>query len=289
MLCTSHPVCPTQLNDEQLEQWERDGYLAFVDVLSEPEVEAARAALTELVERMARDATTRQKGAFWMLDGKKFGVQFENGYSPENANVDSIDQIELKVRKLMWFVDEHSHLEMLGRNHPKICGVLESLIGRDPILYQDMALVKPPFIGSEKPWHQDNAYFSVTPLEAICGVWIALDDATIENGCMHALRGGHKLGALKHHHDRDCEILPDRLNVDIPVVPIELPAGGAMFFSGMLPHQTPPNSSPTRRRALQYHYRSANSVIMESEKYFEIFAERDGTPASCAAAAKRGL
>ena len=106
---------------------------------------------------------------------------------------------------------------------------------------------------------------------------------------MHALRGGHKLGALLHHHDRDCEIVPDRLNVAQPVVPIELPAGGAMFFSGMLPHQTPPNSSPDRRRAVQFHYRAAASTVMETEAYFQLFAEHDGRPATCAAASRRGL
>lgn len=289
MLSVEHETCPTQLNDQQIAQYERDGYLAFVDVLSREEILAARTALTELVVSVAQDPTVEQKGAFWIPKGKKFGVQFEAGYSPESARDERIEDIELKVRKLMWYVAEHAHLDFLAQRHPKIMGVLESLIGREPILYQDMALVKPPFIGSEKPWHQDNAYFSVTPLSAICGVWIALDDATIENGCMHTLRGGHKLGALLHHHDRDCEIVPDRLEREQPVVPVELPAGGAMFFSGMLPHQTPPNSSPDRRRALQFHYRAANSTVMETEQYFQLFAEHDGTPATCAAASRRGL
>jgi phytanoyl-CoA hydroxylase len=83
--------------------------------------------------------------------------------------------------------------------------------------------------------------------------------------------------------------VPDRLEVEEPVVPVELPGGGAMFFSGMLPHQTPPNSSPDRRRAVQFHYRAASSTVVETEKYFQLFAERDGTPATCAAASRRGL
>ena len=57
-----------------------------------------------------------------------------------------------------------------------------------------------------------------------------------------------------------------------------------MFFAGMLPHQTPPNSSPQRRRALQYHFRSASSRIVPREEYDRVYAEKDGTPASCAAA-----
>jgi ectoine hydroxylase-related dioxygenase (phytanoyl-CoA dioxygenase family) len=151
-------------------------------------------------------------------------------------------------------------------------------------MFQDMALVKPPFIGSEKPWHQDNAYFSVTPLDSVLGVWIALDEATAANGCMHVLRGGHQLGALRHFHGRDCEIMPQRVD-ESQALAVPLPPGGAMFFYGMLPHQTPPNSSPDRRRALQFHYRSASSQVVPRDEYDRIYAEADGTPASCAAAA----
>jgi hypothetical protein len=52
-----------------------------------------------------------------------------------------------------------------------------------------------------------------------------------------------------------------------------------MFFYGTAAHQTPPNSSPDRRRALQFHYRSANSQIVSREEYDSIYAEADGTPA----------
>ena len=67
-------------------------------------------------------------------------------------------------------------------------------------------------------------------------------------------------------------------------VPVELRAGGALFFAGMLPHMTPPNTSPDRRRALQFHYRSATSQIVNQAEYDRVYAEADGTPASCAAA-----
>jgi phytanoyl-CoA hydroxylase len=148
-----------------------------------------------------------------------------------------------------------------------------------------MALVKPPFIGGEKPWHQDDAYFSVEPLDAVCGIWIALDEATEANGCMHVIPGAHRDGPRIHVHDRDCEIEAECLDLS-RVVPVPLPPGGAMFFHGLLPHQTPPNQSPDRRRALQFHYRSRTSQIISKEEYSRLFAE-NGTPASCAVATRR--
>jgi phytanoyl-CoA hydroxylase len=272
---------PAYLSAQHIEQCRQDGFIAFKEVLSTQEVETCKAALSELVQRVA-NGQSEKKGSFWTLPGRRFGVQFEAGYQPQSDDL----AVELKVRKLMWYADQHPHLHFCATQHPRIKGVLESLLGPHPVMFQDMALVKPPFIGSEKPWHQDNAYFSVTPLESIIGVWIALDEATVANGCMHVLPGGHRLGAMKHYHGRDCEIVPQRVD-ESQAIAVPLPPGGAMFFYGMLPHQTPPNSSPHRRRALQFHYRSANSRIVPREEYDRIYAESDGTPASCAAAAEQ--
>ena len=254
------------LTTTQRAQFQRDGYLAFPDILTPAEVTAARAALAKLVQQ-----NSRTPGRLGQLL-----VQFEPVVPAGTAD-------ELKVRKLMWFCAVNPFLDNLAHRHPKIRGIVESLIGDHPILFQEMALIKPPLIGSEKPWHQDNAYFAVTPLDAVIGVWIALDAATVANGCMHVLVGEHKLGPRRHHHDRDCEIVPQRLDPS-RAVPVELPAGGAMFFAGLLPHMTPPNQSLDRRRALQFHYRSATSQIVTKDAYDKVYAEPDGTPASCAAA-----
>jgi phytanoyl-CoA hydroxylase len=278
---TSTP-CPTRLSPEQLEQYQRDGYLAFVDALSPDEVAQARSALTELVQRMAHDETAHDHGSFWMADGSRFQVQFEAGFLPD-AKDDP--QLELKVRKLFWFIQEHDFFQYLANEHPRLRGVLESILGAEPIMFQDMALVKPPFIGGEKPWHQDDAYFAVEPLDSVCGIWVALDEATAENGCMHVIPGGHLDGPKLHVHDRDCEIETERLDLS-RVTPVPLPPGGAMFFHGLLPHQTPPNQSPDRRRALQFHYRRQNSRLISTEEYAQLFAE-NGVPASCAFAPKR--
>ena len=119
------------------------------------------------------------------------------------------------------------------------------------------------------------------PLEALATAWVALDDATIENGCMFVLPGMHVKGAFKHCHTIDCQIVPGRLDYS-DAVPIEMKAGGAMIFSSMLPHQTPPNRGASRRRALQFQYRGENTRAVSKEEFGEVFVEADGTPASCA-------
>jgi phytanoyl-CoA hydroxylase len=286
----TNPLCPDRLSETQLAQFREDGYLAFEQVLSQEEVQAAGRALRGLTERTLADADGtewhypekggQQGGAWAKKKDSRLFLQLESGWDPRGQTVDEVD---LKLRKYMWFVDEDPVFADLIGAKSKLRGVVESILGAAPLLFQEMALVKPPFIGSEKPWHQDNAYFSVAPLEAVLGVWIALDPAGVENGCMHVIPGGHRLGSLKHHHSTDCEILPGRLEVErARAVPVG--AGGGLFFYGLLPHETPPNRSPLRRRALQFHYRGRDSKIVDAETYNRIFAERDGTPASCAAA-----
>ncbi|MDE0838239.1 MAG: phytanoyl-CoA dioxygenase family protein [Kiritimatiellae bacterium] len=276
---SSWPKCPTKLSEKLKNDFRRDGYLVFDDCLDADELIAAREEISRLVREMIdigelskhpRNVMVRHPNGTSML-------QFEPG-----VDVETLDGagLELSVRKLMNFCPASPWFENLSQSGPRIKGVLESMLGPDCIRFQDMALVKPAKIGTIKPWHQDNAYFAVAPLDQIIGVWIALDDATIENGCMHVILGGHLAGARKHYHDRDCEILPDRIDAS-QAVPIDLKAGGALFFSGMLPHETPPNTSDHRRRALQFHYRGAETQQYSQDEYNTLYAEADGTPASC--------
>jgi phytanoyl-CoA hydroxylase len=117
--------------------------------------------------------------------------------------------------------------------------------------------------------------------------WIALDDATVDNGCMFLLPGQQARGPLRHHHTIDCEILADRIDPD-HAVPVEMKAGGVIYFSALLPHQTPPNRTADRRRALQFQYRGVEARQVSKEEFGQVFAEADGTPASCALAHENG-
>lgn len=288
---------PGELTDAHLAEFHETGYLAFENVLTTEEIEEARAALTEitvgLLERAKRgeaklqerpNATRNYAGIQVINPDTGFGIHFEAGVDPLSMPP---EEAELKFRKLHGYHQEHPVFVRLALDHPNIVGTMERIIGEEVVLKAEMALSKPPFIGSEKPWHQDNAYFNWLPLEKVATAWIALDDATVENGCMHTIHGAHTLGALRHHHTIDCEILPDRLNKD-EAIPVPLKAGGVMFFSAMLPHQTPPNGTDKRRRALQFQYRGASTKQVSKEEFGKVFAEADGTPASCALAYENG-
>ena len=293
----SLPVCPSRLTNDWIDQYQENGYLAFSHVLSPAEIRASRQALADITRDLSQDprvdytpprpptSTSNQGGARYARAGTPLSMHLESGYDPVGQDP---GDVELKVRKYCGFSGEAAVFQNMLAPSSRLRAVVDGLLGADPLLFQEMALVKPAFIGSEKPWHQDNAYFSVMPLEAILGVWIALDDARVENGCMHVLPGGHRDGALKHHHGVDCQINPALLDT-ARAIAVPVPAGGAMFFYGMLPHETPPNRSPERRRALQFHFRGAQSRLVDEEVYDREFRNREGIPASCRSASRRGF
>jgi len=184
------------------------------------------------------------------------------------------------VRKLMFFVEYDARLRAIS-HHPKLLKTISTLLGDRPSqMFQDMALLKPPRLGREKPWHQDNAYFNYPQGTPVVGTWIALDEATIENGCMQFLPGQHKKGPRIHFQRRDWQICDTEIlgqrSVAAPLKP-----GGMLFFSGLLPHGTPHNSSGLRRRALQFHYAPADvSTLPDNDERLKYFGS-EGKDVSC--------
>jgi phytanoyl-CoA hydroxylase len=154
-------------------------------------------------------------------------------------------------------------LEMLS--HPAIVAILNALIGPDVKAMQSMLFIK----NAGKPgqaWHQDEFYIP-TRDRSLTGVWIALEDATIDNGCLWMQPGSHQQGILypmaKHNDPRFdfgheiCDMPYERESG----VPVEIKAGGVVFFNGYVLHRSLNNVTKGSRRALVYHYMNARSLL----------------------------
>lgn len=148
---------------------------------------------------------------------------------------------------------------------PAVVDVLTSLIGPNVKAMQSMLFIKSEGKPGQ-PWHQDE-YFIPTRDRSLTAVWIALDDATIENGCLWVLPGSHQRGVLYPDRDQDdpafdCSIEAyDFPYQDDDAVPLEIPAGSAVIFNGYLLHRSLKNSGQGFRRALANHYMSAESLL----------------------------
>jgi ectoine hydroxylase-related dioxygenase (phytanoyl-CoA dioxygenase family) len=154
---------------------------------------------------------------------------------------------------------------------PAILDVVRELTGGGPkiMLYSDQVFLKPAFCGSEKPLHQDNSYFKVTPNNAGITCWMALDDATVENGCMHYMPGTHKLGMINHKEIKNTPHLTPDVDCELgKEVAVPIPSGACIFHHLLVLHSSKANHSSKSRRAWALHYanRSATSCVKEWEK-----------------------
>lgn len=249
-----------QITAEHMRRYWTEGFIAVNNVFSASEVRDAIDGLVHLI-----------RGGNPQFDGVQLEEAAALGIDPASI---APDDREKYVRKLMWFANADPRLSAMAR-HPKLVGLCERLIGHRVKLAQDMALLKPPMIGREKPWHQDNAYFNFAPLDGVIGTWTALDQATVENGCMHLIPGSHLKGPQPHYHDRDCQLPDEAIDVSQDVV-VPLKPGGVLFFHGLIFHGTPPNQSSAKRRALQFHYVSEECHKLTDDQHAELFQDETG-------------
>lgn len=249
------------VDETALTTFAAQGYLVIERAFDAATVTAAQAAIDSLIMR----PDTRRC------------LQFEPTAPGDLAEADLATK-RTWIRKLMWFVEHDARLGDMARD-PALTATLTRLMGEPPVLFQDMALLKPAGVGSEKPWHQDCAYFNIDPAARVVGVWIALDQATPANGCMHIVPGSHRAGPLGHFKRRDWQICDTDIDLG-GIVAVPLPPGGALLFSGLLHHGTPPNRSDRPRRALQYHYKNAACEDIPLEQRLAVFGA-EGRGAEC--------
>jgi phytanoyl-CoA hydroxylase len=223
--------------------FDRDGYLVLAGALSAGEVQALR-----------DEAVRICRGELGAVDGV------------EPAAADEPD--EQVVRRYLCIHFPHKLSERMRGTlaHPVVVDALRQRIGPNVKAMQSMLFIK----SEGKPgqaWHQDELFIP-TRDRSLTAAWIALDDATVENGCLWVLPGSHRRGVLypdRDHHDPrfDCEVeaydFPHR---DEDAVAVEVPAGSVVLFSGYLLHMSLPNSGRHGlRRALVNHYMSAESPL----------------------------
>jgi ectoine hydroxylase-related dioxygenase (phytanoyl-CoA dioxygenase family) len=150
-------------------------------------------------------------------------------------------------------------------NNAAILDMVEQLIGPDIALWNSSLFAKPARIGTRTPWHQDGEYWPIRPL-ATCSVWIALDDATTDNGCLRFLPGTHRKRTLAEHHFNDAKdiALPLELHPSVvdesQAVDLILEAGQMSLHDVYLMHGSERNRSATPRRGMTLRYMPTTSV-----------------------------
>jgi phytanoyl-CoA hydroxylase len=257
------------LDLDAIGRYRRDGYVVVPGVLDPDHVEACLTALTAL----AADPT--------IASGQRNGSGAFIALEPDVDPAAISDRADL-VRKFGDFTDTAPAL-LRAAMSSRLHAVLDALMGQGRVLLQEMALVKPPKISGDKPWHQDAAYFRGSDPQLMFGVWIALDPATRENGCMEVIPGSHLRGPAPHVPAEDinlCTIRPDLVRLDDRVA-LPMEPGDVLIFHSLIHHYTAANRSNRRRRALQFHYHQVGLEWTSLEAHRTLYHDADGAYAGC--------
>jgi ectoine hydroxylase-related dioxygenase (phytanoyl-CoA dioxygenase family) len=230
------------LTDDQVDTFRRTGHLTVANIFDDAEIDAA---ITDL-DAWSREflGSMRSEQRDWYLEGES-------------------DQPLL--RKLDNPVYHREVFRSMAR-HRRLVAIVHQLIGDGLSVFFSQVFMKPPEVGGPKPIHQDNFYFGPNDLDATLTAWIALDEATIDNGCLH------------YSNVHQSEIFPhvapegEPFNLQIPaeharrfeMSPEPVPRGGVSFHHGNTPHQSSANRSPRPRRAAAFHYLLDSARLADS-------------------------
>jgi phytanoyl-CoA hydroxylase len=248
--------------------FERDGYLVLPGFVPRAECGALRARMAELVaafdpgEVRTIFSTTRHSHAqdrYFLGSGDRIRFFFEEeAFDDQGRLRQSKERSINKVGHALHDLDPA--FERFSRQ-PALARLVAELGIVEPLLLQSMYIFKQPRIGGEVGCHQD-ATFLMTEPPSVLGLWFALEDATIANGCLYAAPGGHK-GPLRSRfvrhgiggpHDRTEMVTLDPTPLPVEgLVPLEVPKGTLVVLHGFLPHGSAPNRSAHSRHAYTLH------------------------------------
>jgi phytanoyl-CoA hydroxylase len=248
--------------------FERDGYLVLPGFVPPERCDALRARMAEMLHtfepaEVATIFSTRglshAQDRYFLESGDKIRFFFEEeafdeGGRLKQSKARSINKVGHALHDLDPVFERFSR-------EPALAGLVAELGIAEPLLLQSMYIFKQPRIGGEVGWHQD-ASFLLTEPPSVVGLWFALEDATLENGCLYVAQGRHKdplrCQFVRHDvggpHDRTEMITLDPMPLPGEgLVPLEVPKGTLVVLHGFLPHGSAPNRSAHSRHAYTLH------------------------------------
>jgi len=253
------------LTKKHIKLFEQDGFLVLENFVSQEACEGLRRRATEIVEAFdpaesvsifTTNEQTRHSDRYFLESGDKIRCFFEEEAFAENGKLRQSKSKSInKIGHAMHDLD--AVFQKFSRT-PELAEIAKAVGFEDPKILQSMFIFKQPKIGGEVVCHQDSTFLYTEPL-SVKGFWFALEDATLENGCMWAIPGGHKnpLKSLFFRSESgegtEMEIYDDMPWETSKLVPLEAKAGTMVVLHGLLPHMSYANRSARTRYAYTMH------------------------------------
>jgi phytanoyl-CoA hydroxylase len=243
--------------------YERDGFLVLDGFIDHATCDALIARARELVASFRPETIsifstheqTRTSDDYFLGSGDKIRFFFENDAFAADGSLRY--PIEQSINKIGHALHELDPTFSRFSRDPRLAELIATVGIERPVLLQSMYIFKQPFIGGEVTAHQDHTFLWTDP-PSVTGLWFALEDTTIDNGCLWARPGGHREPPRKRFHrvpggGTAFEILDEReLSLD-GMVALEAARGTCIVLHGLLPHYSGANRSAQSRHAYSLH------------------------------------
>ncbi len=224
------------LSDQELQAFHDDGFVRLGQVINNDE-------LHELQQRI--DDIMLGKIHY---DDMMMQLDSETGdYGDMGQQTKGHKGATLKYRKIEQLEKDPLFLEYL--KSPIVSSIAHTIIGDEVSIFRSMFMNKPAGFGTLLPWHQDGGRIWGLDKDPEVTIWLALDPATKENGCVQIVRGSHKLGLLSEFGHTISEEQEQMYCTDDQIEFCELKAGEAFLMHNLLLHRSDKNNSQQSRRA----------------------------------------
>jgi phytanoyl-CoA hydroxylase len=254
------------LSPTQTEQWQRDGYVVLPGFKSRSELAEAIERAQTIVQAFEPGASTSRfstKDRSLVADAALLASAEQVHCFFEEEALDEQGRLRVSkaqsINKIGHALHERDPVFQRFSHGPELAALGAALGLKQAQVWQSQLIFKQPHIGGEVGWHQDASFFVTTP-HTVTTFWFALEDATLDNGCLWVQPGGHE-GPLREQYVCDhaegrlrmvaLDATPWPTTAEAVALPVE--AGTLVAFHGRLPHYSAPNRSPRSRLAYTLH------------------------------------
>ena len=275
------------LSADQLKQFDEDGFLVLPGFLSDEEVASLESARARLVQQMDpaehqvsvfschedRLLNLHAKDAYFLHSGDKVRFFWEEGAfdSEGQLTVERHLAINKIGHALHWLVPEFRAVTF----SEKVKDVCRSLEFSAPAVAQSMYIFKQPGFGGEVTPHQDATFLHTEPLR-MAGLWLALEDADTENGCLWFAAGSHRDGLGRRFVRNSDQTGPPLVYRGPPPAlerqqfsPVPVKRGGCVLINGLVQHRSDTNTSARSRHIYTFHVVETDGVRYSKENWLQ--------------------
>lgn len=260
------------------EAFERDGFAFVENFLSDEEVEALRQESRRLIYEESVKERKHQifgneynaKSEYFVQSGSKIGYFYEKKAFKEGTS-ELNGPIDQSIAKIGHALHALNPVFKAASTNKKIKDVFRAIKFNDPTILQSMVIFKNPKVGGEYTPHQDGSFLTTDPPEHVAGIWLALDDATAENGCLEFIPGSHRLPLLRRFvrsKSKSSDALiewtsPPNEYQDDQFVSVPVKRGDMVLIHGLVIHRSAANQSNHARWIYTFHvYDKGQSVYL---------------------------